>query len=215
MPSRGRKDISDSASRSTQEHVRLGLLACRCPGKFLAEAEVALISLLLLSEHRVGLSTAESPRDNEKVATHSGMASCGSRDGHSLAAIQQDCWGTAEPDREQTGAQLSCCIEMGPSLVRDDGVSAMPASSCNHASETLMCHSVAELQQSTAMSPGTSVPGDSSCHEQAMHKCKMCRQMLNEEERSSTEGRLGLPLPELRRQVGIRWPQHDMLVSLR
>lgn len=193
-----------------------GLLACRCPGKFFAEAEVALIALLLLSEHRVQLSPAGGKCDRGVNATCCSTAECSCLAGPSLMAIQQDWKGNHTYQQEQDGAELSSCVEEASSLTRGYGSSARPASSCKHASQTALCHSasIAEAQHSISTRPGCFFPGYSSIAQQAVCSCKLCCQMLKQEERSNADCSPGLPLPELRRQVGIRWPQHDVLVSL-
>ena len=156
-------------------------MACRCPGKFFAEAEVALIALLLLSRYRPGLRPVES------IAESRGDVIC---DGMSR---EQPCLSAKQPEH------------------RDTALAPMPAS-------------LSAVDPNTAAGLGSAKSGGSEAGwaertaeaEQARRASKANGQTLADQEAKHTSGfdAMTLPLPELRRQVGVRWPQRDIQISL-
>ena len=188
-----------------------GLTACRCPGRFLAEAEVALIALLLLSRYRPELRPAEStPDSGEDVICHGA-----SRAKPRLSAKQQEHRGMGRSAREHNGASLGTHVGAESVSFREGGSSAMSAaaSSCPSDSGPSAAQSSANSWRSEEGVLGSSAQG-----KQARRSDMLCSQtLIDHEEKSSAECSpeiLVLPLPELRRQVGVRWPQHDINIRL-
>ena len=178
---------------------------CRCPGKFFAEAEVALIAVLLLSRYRAEISGTDSTCDSGRGATCSGNT----RDGPCLVDKQQEYKGSRKPHGERNGAYLLSAGARSGSF-REGSVNALSASSCTEDAQTpaylgsaVPWHSKAEPPESFAVSAVT------------RYIRKWCCQKDNQEGSSGpVRGPGSLPLPELRRQVGVRWPQHDVLITL-
>lgn len=191
-----------------------GEMSRRCPGKFLAEAEVALIALLLLSEYRAEISGAEGCHDDAKQTRRHGIASCESSEGRIALRHGYDgnCHGMHQ--EEQSGIQLS-----DTSGAESD--TALPGvrgkSSRGSYAEAVARTGSAEPCDGHAASSAERGVSMKACHcsRNAELPCKACGQR---QEQECHKGRVSLPvlpMPELRRQVGVRWPQHDLLIALK
>ena len=189
-------------------------MSCRCPGKFFAEAEVALIALLLLSEHRAEMSGAEGCHDDAKQTHRHGIATCKSSEGRTALQHKYDGNCHGKHQEKQSGIQLGDTSGAGSDMslpgVRDmcSGGSYVEAEACAGSAEP--CHGNA-----TSSAPRGFSKKACHCSRSGELPCKACGQ---QQERESHTGKAScpvLPMPELRRQVGVRWPQHDLLIALK
>ena len=183
------------------------LLTCRCPGKFFAEAEVALIALLLLARYGPELRPAES------VSGGGGNVSrfSTSRNEQCLSAEQQEHKGVEACQSEHSVASLGTCPG-ATSAARDSGLGAMSAaaSACAVDSDT-------SVGGAKPWYPLAGLTERSARAEQAECSGRLCGQTLADQDSNDRECSPDIPVlpsPELRRQVGVRWPQHDILIVL-
>ena len=186
----------------------------RCPGKFFAEAEVALITLLLLSEHRAEMSGAEGCHDDAKQTHRHGIASCESSEGRTALRHKYDGNCHGKHQEKQNGIQVSNASGAGSDMSLP-GVRGK--SSRGSYAEAVACTGSAEPCDGHAASSAERGVSMKACHcsRNAELPCKACGQ---QQEQESHIGRMSLPvlpMPELRRQVGVRWPQHDLLIALK
>ena len=181
--------------------------SCRCPGRFFAEAEVALVALILLSRC-TALPTTTEPAENslqqraEALADSSACHQLGNRE-----ALQSILSRLHDSSSSVAGMQRSA----GHSSAFRQG----------EQERTSQCRTAAPAGHGTC----TSLSGEASLSEPAGASRRQDRQTSRSERcmqepacrRGSFKHReehIALPLPELRRQVGIRWPQQDLPVTL-
>ena len=209
------------------DHGRGCFRGCRCPGRFFAEAQIALAVALLLSSYEVTLAsknlhTAGRPAagaagpgtkedclqtgdasgrldakicihdmPNTTVAEQGSASGCGQRSAHAGSCSQAEAHGSS---CSHMGAHASVC-ESGKDSMQECAGASMP-----------LVTSLAEVSGNTPVkNPVSAVV------------CVVNSQRISE---SSIRGPPGdvqvlLPQPELRRQVGIRWPKSEGIVSLR
>ncbi len=185
----------------------MGLETCRCPGKFFAEAEVALIALLLLSRCSLELRPAESISGSKRD-----VSCCStSRNEQCLLAEQQEHKGVEACLPEHSVASLGRCP--GATLAtRDSGLGAMSA-----AASSCAVDSGTSAGGAKPWYPQAGLTEGSARAEQARCSGRPCGQMLPDQDSKCSECSPEIPVlpsPELRRQVGVRWPQHDILIVL-
>lgn len=155
---------------------------CRCPGKFFAEAEVALIALLLLSEYNAELSSTDIMHDTNQQAKNRGTT---------LDSLEM----------QRSGNNQADC----------NGQAVSKSSSCRSAVNTPGEHASGHKHINKDRTDQ-----ESSCSHDKTLACA-CRastdtQVSREEQSRHCTGTDALPLPELRRQVGVRWPQSDLFI---
>ena len=128
-----------------------------------------------------------------------------------VLSVQHDC------KLQQSGAKVGRCAEIPSGKLRSEGLQALSVDI--QTSATLDSNSAEGQRLKAVMSESLSAaPRVCSTDLQAMSRLKLRDPTPDQEARSSADNfctsPLVLPLPELRRQVGVRWPQHDVLLPL-
>ena len=183
----------------------------RCPGKFFAEAEVALIALLLLSEHRAEMSGAEGCHDDAKQTHRHGIASCDSSE--ERTALRHGYGDSCNGQHQEKQSGIQCGDTLGAGS--DTGVRDAPSGGSYVEAEA--CAGSADSCDGSATSSPARGVSMKACHcsRNGELPCKACSQRQERESHTGKASLPVLPMPELRRQVGVRWPQHDLLIALK
>ena len=179
--------------------------SCRCPGRFFAEAEVALVAMILLSKCTPlpagALSQERFLRQGAEVLA--GSSACHQLE--SRAALQSAETGLHDSTSSAAAMQHSAGCKSSLHQVCRPPSHATDA----YTGEEECTYLPGETGASAAGVPPVILDGPTSRYERGVHK-PFCRQGLCKHQ----EVHIALPLPELRRQVGIRWPQQDLSVTL-
>lgn len=212
------------------EKKRAVFRGCRCPGRFFAEAQIALAVALLLSSYNVRLVSKDLRTAGRLAASSSGPGTkevvlSGDARGGPSAKIGTDSLVNRTVARQcsacgcsQRHAHAGSCSQ---TQAHGSGYGYMGAhvSTCNSVSNSkqecgggsMPCdNSSAEVNGSDPVEKHTSMasgPEAGRGHHRSM------RESSNQGPPGDLQGLL--PQPELRRHVGIRWPKSECIVSLR
>jgi hypothetical protein len=192
------------------------LWVCRCPGRFLALAEVSLIALLLLGACKLELGHTEEVYDSVKQAELQSSACCNGR--REACSTQQNCSIGIEHYIIDAGSaensQVSRCSTPAADTTPegffkpDAGTSSKAPegrASCAAGGSVLI-----DAESCVLVRKGCN-PASADLGETGTSCSGVCR---DRQDTPRHEHGRALPQPELRRQVGVRWPQHDLVVSV-
>ena len=180
---------------------------CRCPGRFFAEAEVALVALILLSKCTAQRNTTE---PEETLSEQRAEALAGSSACHQLENEGELRSMLSElHDSSSSVAGMQHSASYSSAFCQGGQARTSHCEMAANAGGGTCIHHHGEASISEAVGASKKQDGQTSRCERCMHE-PACR-------RGSCkhgEEHIGLPLPELRRQVGIRWPQQNLPVTL-